>query len=176
MSWGTVFECVSAVATGGALVAAMIAARQAKQLFGIESARDEQAKEVERRSHATQISAWAATQIRSGGEPVFGVLVRNSSDDPVYDLRVSCHGFTTEETPSLRCVPPGEYFLPNVDRESSDGSTSPWDHAKPVREIRDPLRPFTTSDERGVKGLTFRDSAGVAWRRASSGELDRADA
>ena len=175
MSWGTVFEGVSAVATGGALVAAMIAARQAKQLFGIESARDEQAKEVERRSHATRISAWAAMQIRPGGEPIFGVMIRNSSDDPVYDLRAVCHGFTTGKTPSLRCIPPGEYFVPNRDQHTADGRVFRWDYAKPVAEIRDPVRPFTASDKRGVDELTFRDNSGVAWRRTAQGELARAE-
>lgn len=173
MGWDTFFEGVSAIATAGALVAAVAAAVQAKQLFGIESARDEQAKEDERRQHAKQLSAWAAMQIGRGGNIVYGVIVRNSSDDPVYDVRISCHGFTTDRVPSLSCVPPGQYFVPNRDQRKEDGRLFRWDYAKPVHEIADPVRPFTASKNRGVDEITFRDNAGAAWRRTATGELAR---
>jgi len=173
MGWDTVFEGVSAVATAGALAAAIAAAVQAKRLFGIESARDEQAKEEERRQHAKQLSAWAAVQIGRGGNIVYGVIVRNSSDDPVYDVQIWCHGFTTDRLPSLSCVPPGQYFVPNKDQLNDDGQLCRWDFAKPVDEIHDPMRPFTASTERGVDEMTFRDNSGVAWRRTATGELAR---
>lgn len=172
MGLGVVFEGISAFATAGALIAAVAAALQAKKLYDIESSRDEQAKAVDRRRHATRISAWAAMQILPGGEPIYGVVVRNSSDDPVYDLAVSCHGFTTDRAPVLRCVPPGEYFIPNKDQRKPDGRFFRWDYAKPVEEIRDPVRPFTASDSRGVDELEFRDNSGRAWRRSSRGELE----
>lgn len=174
MTWSTTFEGISAIATAGALVAAVAAGVQAKRLYVIESTRDEQTKEAERRHHATQISAWAGMQILPGGEPIFGVVVRNSSDDPAYDVRVFCHGFSTDKTPALRCVPPGVYFVPNSDQRKADGRIFRWDYMKPVAEIRDPVRPFTASDNRGVDALTFRDNSGVAWHRTARGELTRA--
>lgn len=176
MGWDTVFAGVSAVATAGALAAAIAAAVQAKRLFGVESARDEQSKESERKRHATQISAWAAMQIRRGGDIVYGVIVRNSSDDPVYDLRITSHGFTTKQVPTLHCVPHGEYFVANRDQRKSDGRVFRWDYAKPVAEVAaagDPVRPFTASGSHGVDEMTFRDNAGVAWRRTAEGVLSR---
>jgi hypothetical protein len=171
MGWGTFFEGLSALATVGALIAAIGAGKQAKRLFQIESSRDEQAQRADRRRQAARISAWAAMRIEVGGKPIYGVVVRNSSDDPVYDVRVACHGFTTERAPQLRCVPPGEYFVANVDIRKPDGKFFRWDYAKPVAEIRDPVRPFTASDNRGIDELSFRDNAGAPWRRAARGEL-----
>ncbi|PZF24687.1 hypothetical protein DEJ05_13020 [Curtobacterium sp. MCLR17_045] len=173
MGWSIFFDGISAFATAGALIAAVAAGVQAKRLYMIESARDEQSKEVARRLHATQISSWAAMQILHGGEPIYGVVVRNSSDDPVYDVRVTCHGFTTEKTPTLRCVPPGEYFVPNRDQRKPNGRFFRWDYVKPVSEIVDPVRPFTASDSRGVDELTFRGNSGVAWSRTARGSLSR---
>lgn len=167
----TFFEGLSAFATLGALVAAVYAGVQAKKLYAVESARDEQARENDRRRQASQVSAWAAMQIQTGNRLIYGVVVRNSSDDPVYDVQATCHGFTSGRTTILRCVPPGEYFLPNVLKEGRFH----WDYAKPVEEVRDPVRPFTASDHKGVDVVTFRDNIGVAWQRAARGELSTAD-
>jgi hypothetical protein len=169
MGWNLIFDGVSAIATAGALVAAIAAGLQAKRLFKIESARDDQAQQAERRRQAAQISAWAAVRIELGGEPLYGIVVRNSSNDPVYDVRISCHGFTTETTPELWCVPGGQYFVENVDTGDPHGLQ--WDYVRPVSEIRDPVRPFTASDSKGVDQVDFRDNAGLSWRRTARGEL-----
>lgn len=173
MGWSIFFDGVSAFATAGALIAAVAAGVQAKRLYVIESTRDEQSKEVARRLHATQISSWAAMEVLPSGALVYGVVIRNSSDDPVYDARVTGHGFTTEKTPTLRCVPPGEYFVANKDRRKSDGRLYRWGYMQPLTEIDHPVRPFTASDSRGVDELTFRDNSGVAWSRTARGSLSR---
>jgi hypothetical protein len=173
MGWSSFFDGVSSIATVGALIAAIAAGLQAKRLFQIESARDDQAQQAERRRQASQISAWAAVRIGHGGEPRYGIVVRNSSNDPVYDIRVSCHGFTTGATPELRCIPRGQYFVENIDTTAPDGIR--WDYAKPVKEIRDPVRPFTASDSKGVDQVTFRDNAGLPWRRTALGQLSLAN-
>lgn len=152
-------------------MAAVYAGYQAKRLYRIESARDEQARVTDRQRQATRISAWAATRIRSGGRVVFGVVVRNSSDDPVYDVQVECHGFSSPRVATLQCVPPGEYFVANL--VGSDSSHD-WDFPKPRGEIRDPMRPFTISDARGVDTIAFRDSTGTPWHRAAQGALTNA--
>ncbi|OII16921.1 hypothetical protein BIV03_04740 [Curtobacterium sp. MCBA15_016] len=162
------FEGLSAVATAGALVAAVYAGLQARRLYRVESDRDEQARAAARASQATKISAWAATRIRTGGRVLFGVVVRNSSDDPVYDVQVTCHGFSSPEVATLQCVPPGEFFVANAVDEDS---TAEWDYPKPLQEIRDPMRPFTISDARGVDAIVFRDNTGTAWHRAAQGAL-----
>ncbi|MGL3198227.1 MULTISPECIES: hypothetical protein [Curtobacterium] len=165
------FEGLSAVATAGALVAAVYAGLQARRLYRIESDRDEEARAAARASQATKVSAWAATRIRTGGRVLFGVVVRNSSDDPVYDVQVTCHGFSSPRVATLQCVPPGEYFVANT---VDEGSSAEWDYPKPVREVvGDPLRPFTISDAKGVDAITFRDNTGAGWHRAARGELTK---
>lgn len=174
MTLETIFEGISAVATAGALLAAVAAAVQARALYRIESSRDDRARQAEDRKQAARISAWAAVQLKTGGRQVHGVIVSNSSDDPVYDFQAACHGFTTVSIPALACVPPGQYFVPNEVGRADDAPAPGWSHARPVNEISsDPVRPFTVSDARGVDELYFRDSAGVLWRREASGELQR---
>lgn len=170
MGLNTFFEGLSAVATAGALLAALYAGYQAQRLFRIELQRDEQARDTERKRQATQVSAWAATRIKTREHVVFGVVVRNSSADPVYDVQVECHGFSSPRVPTLQCVPPGEFFVANT---VDDDSRAEWDFPKPLREIRDPMRPFTISDERGVDAITFRDNTGAGWHRAARGELTK---
>lgn len=169
MGLNTFFEGLSAVATACALLAALYAGYQAQRLFRIELGRDEKARDADRKRQATQVSAWAATRIKTGGRIIFGVVIRNSSDDPVYDVQVECHGFTSPQVPTLQCVPPGEFFAANTVEEDA---TAEWDYPKPVREVvGDPLRPFTISDARGVDAITFRDNTGAGWHRAARGEL-----
>ena len=170
MGLSTFFEGLSAVATSGALIAAVYAGVQAKRLYRIESARDEQARDAGRKRQATQVSAWAATRIRTAGRIVFGVVIRNSSDDPVYDVQVECHGFSSSPVASLQCVPPGEFFVANTVQEDA---AAEWDYPKPLSEINDPMRPFTISDARGVDAITFRDNTGAGWHRAARGELTK---
>ncbi|WP_146245941.1 hypothetical protein [Curtobacterium sp. MCPF17_001] len=157
------FDGLSAIATTVALAAAMFAGFQAQRLYRIESGRDEQARHAERKRQATQVSAWAAARIRTAGRVVFGVVIRNSSDDPVYDLQVQCHGFSSPRVATLQCVPPGEFFVGNTIEEDS---MTEWDYPNALPEIHDPVRPFTISDARGVNTITFRDNTGAGWRRA----------
>lgn len=184
----TFWNAVNAIATSLALVAALGAAWQATKLYRIETERDERSqradrrrddaderdREREKREHASQISAWAAMRILHGGVPVFGIVVRNSSNDPIYDAEATCHGFTTEASPRLHCVPPGEYFVENTPRVTY-GKQHAWDYLKPVHEIADPVRPFTASENKRVDSLTFRNNVGTRWRRAARGELTVVD-
>lgn len=170
MGLNTFFEGLGSVATAGALIAAVYAGLQARRLYRIESGRDEQARDAERKRQASQVSAWAATRIKTRERVIFGVVIRNSSDDPVYDVQVECHGFTTPRVPTLQCVPPGEFFVANA---VEDDSKAEWDYPKPLREIRDPMRPFTISDARGVDTTIFRDNTGAGWHRAARGELTK---
>lgn len=174
MGWDTFFEGVSAIATAGALAAAVAAGVQAKRLFKIESDRDAKAQRSDEQRQASHVSAWAAVRVGHRGIPSFGVIVRNSSQDPVYDVRVTGHGFSTRGTPQLWCVPPGEYFVENIDVEKPDGRVFHWDFAKTLREVRDPVRPFSASDNVAVDQITFRDNSGVSWKRTAKGELTMA--
>lgn len=110
-------------------------------------------------------------QILHGGALIYGIVVRNASHDPVYDLRATCHGFTRDRMPTMQCVPPGEYFIANTSIRKSDGRIFQWDYAKPREEIADPVRPFTASRKLGVDMLTFRDRAGLDWVRTPEGAL-----
>jgi len=170
MGLNTFFEGLSAVATACALLAALYAGYQAQRLFRLELGRDEQTRDAERKRQATQVSAWAATRIKTRERVIFGVVVRNSSDDPIYDVQVECHGFSSPRVPTLQCVPPGEFFVANT---FEDDSKTEWDYPKPLQEIRDPMRPFTISDARGIDAVMFRDSAGAGWHRAARGELTK---
>ena len=162
------FDGLSSVATACALLAALYAGYQAQRLFRIELGRDEKVRDADRKRQATQVSAWAATRIQTAGRVIFGVVIRNSSDDPVYDVQVECHGFSSPRVASLQCLPPGEFFVANTVQEDA---AAEWDYPKPLAEIKDPMRPFTISDARGVDAITFRDNTGTGWHRAARGEL-----
>ncbi|ROS62644.1 hypothetical protein EDF38_1756 [Frigoribacterium sp. PhB160] len=163
---------IAAVATVGALLAAVRAVGDAKKLFNIESKRDQTAAEDRERQQASKINAWSALRLLRNDIQGFGVIVSNSSEEPVYDVKVAVGGFRTAHAPTLACVPPGQVFVEQK-RVMVEVDTFHWDYAKPVTEFADPLRPFSASQSKRVTGVMFTDSSGRQWRRSETGQLER---
>jgi hypothetical protein len=166
---------IAAIATFGALIAAVAAGLQAKKLYAIESGRDKEAADGRARLQASRINAWACLRLQQGDVQAFGVIVANSSDEPVYNVKVVVDGFTNKNMSTLTCVPPGQYFVENRLIDKGDRRLD-WDYAKPTSEFRDPLRPFSASESKKVLSTSFTDSAGQSWKRDLAGGLSRAKA
>jgi hypothetical protein len=115
--WGDVATWVLAATTFLAFVAAGAAALVAYRLLVVENQRDAAAAterkarlDAEKRAQAEKIAAWYGTWRLKGGfasptgtgividPPVWGATLRNASDLPVYDVRIS---FCIAGDPSL---------------------------------------------------------------------------
>jgi len=172
MNSDSIASWIAAVATFGALIAAIAAGLQAKKLYNIESGRDKEAADSRARLQASKINAWAGLRLQRGDLQAFGVIVANSSDEPVYNVKVVVDGFTTMSMSTLTCVPPGQYFVENRSIVKGEKRFQ-WDYAKPTSEYGDPLRPFSASGSKKVLSMAFTDSAGQSWKRDSAGGLSR---
>jgi len=167
---GTTADWVAAIATAGALVAAIGAGLQANKLYRIESRRDAVARRARSREQASKVNAWSVIKVNPGVANTFGVVVANSSTDPVYDVSIEVHNYSTTEVPTLACVPPGSYFLEDC-KSKGAGRSSNWTYAAAVDECDEPLRPFTASENKKVTSVRFTDSSGRAWKREKNGTL-----
>jgi hypothetical protein len=163
---------VAALATVGALLAAGYAVRDAKKLFRIETDRDVTAAEEREGRQASKVNAWSALRLLRKDAQTFGVIVSNSSEEPVYNVKITVGGFRTNHAPTLACVPPGQLFLEQK-RFMEEGDTFHWYFAKPVGEFVDPIRPFSASKSKRVTNISFTDSYGRQWSRSETGQLGR---
>lgn len=76
---GSIAEWVAAIATLGALLAALYAGQQAAKIVQVEQKRDAERDAAARRAQAEQVAAWGR-----GGK----VYVLNSSNVPIYNIRL----------------------------------------------------------------------------------------
>jgi hypothetical protein len=139
--------------------AAERSAQASEDLTAIESERDEQATDDQRRAQASRISGWyGQTVYRSdlpGGKSrrFWKATVRNSSDLPVYDVRVEFHKVVAGDGPlpqSVEGTHKGVAVLPPGEDWQLDGPDDDRDNAV---------------------ALTFRDAAGIIWYRDAHGLL-----
>jgi hypothetical protein len=167
MNIGELAALISAVASLGALSAAIAAALQTKKLFGIESGRD-QIAEAERRQlqaernrqQASCISAWVLLRkVPNDPERAFLVIAaRNASELPIYALRLAVFDSSGREivAEQVAVLPPEDtpLELPQVAlcdyRFASDAASM---QALAVQ-------------------LTFLDASGRAWCRDVRGVLE----
>ncbi|WP_460801677.1 hypothetical protein [Microbacterium sp. GXF6406] len=166
MQLGSFADIVTALTAIGALIAAVLGARHAKQLFIVEANRDEHAAERERQNQASKAFAWVASRIGADAT-TYGVVVVNSSEQAIYDVEVRVAGAKgNERTPiTLTVLPPGAYYL----GESSESYG--WEFASRLRSFDDEIRPVTKSKQRGITAMTFRDSSNLTWGRDREGKL-----
>jgi len=126
----------------------------------------ERAGEGERRSQAAQVAAWFG-HTTSGPEPgnVWGAIIRNASDLPILDVRVSFH-YIQEKWPGgdwepvLRGSPPEKIRVipPRTDRF--------YEIPEQVRGMIDQV-----DDSIYVVSIEFTDAAGSRWERDPRGAL-----
>lgn len=164
---------VSALAAIGALGAAVWAGRSAKQLYLVESRRDEVAAEREAAEAARRVSAWIAIHLPNGRSDdqgrVDGMILTNAGTTPIFDIEVTSNDYTgrAQRDLHLSVLPPGEYF-------TQTESTYGWTFPDPTKAFSGLIRPITRKEEWRVTGLTFMDASGLRWRRDETGRLDRA--
>jgi hypothetical protein len=148
----------------GVLLVAAVAAF-ALLLYLREAERSGRAEAVrldeERRAQASRVCGWYGRADGPAG-PVFGALLRNASELPVYDVVVEFHFTSPRLDGSVwtlargqskrRLVPPGESFIPAPDAM--------------LREVVE-ADPFVVS-------LSFRDAGNRRWLRDPDGVLSEA--
>jgi hypothetical protein len=156
---GSIADWVAAIATGGALIAAIYAGQQAAQIVNVERRRDDQLEANQRRAQAEQIAAWG-----SG----ISTYLTNASELPVYDVQLN---FTIGKQATGLCIAllvPTQR-IPNptqfaVVQEAWNRATSARIHGVPEPRTR--------------VSIAFTDAAGVRWERDFQGrlrELTRSD-
>jgi arabinogalactan oligomer/maltooligosaccharide transport system substrate-binding protein len=184
VQWGDVPTWLGAVATFVALAFAAIAARAARDVYRIESHRDEDAevdrrsRDLEnRRSQAAKVSGWCGyggvTLTGKTIDRIQGLLLRNASELPVFDLttRYFVRQGANTYAPVVRV--PASAQWPDGHKGWVIPILPPQDHAVffSIPEevfagvhanLRDTIAP----------GLTFRDADGVRWQRHPSGALE----
>ncbi|WP_419817620.1 hypothetical protein [Glaciibacter flavus] len=169
MTMGTLPDWIAAAAALGALFAAISAGRQAKRLFDIERGRDHAVEERRSRSQAESVAAWVAAQITDPKPISYGVVVRNASEDVVYDIDVKVSDKFDRDVSNLhlQILPPGSFYVAQAGKD--------WAFAAEVQSFSEEIRPVTKSAKIGILNLEFRDAAGSKWRRVNSGLLEPAD-
>jgi arabinogalactan oligomer / maltooligosaccharide transport system substrate-binding protein len=188
-SWGDVATWVLAATTLLAFAAVVFAGLVAYQLLTVESARDMRAeeerterREADRRGQAAKVSAWYGTWrsrpiFRGAAQspmpewPVWGAVIRNSSDLPVYDVRVS-FSVAADAAAGLGWRPRERYSSPGLIPLVPPG-------AEERNEIPDDVRKVEAAGGTELKWLVaiqFTDAAGTRWLRDARGRLTPADA
>lgn len=160
--WGDIPTWVSAIGTLVALAFAAVAARSAIKVYEIESRRDrvhadERKRQLEfvRRAQAAMVSAWWGTQTGSDGVSRWGAFVRNASETPIYQTRVSVvKVFEPDISDSF-----GISVLPPTADPAFYPSTV-WVSSAAERDVPD----FRVE-------MTFTDSVGIRWIRDQQGKL-----
>jgi arabinogalactan oligomer/maltooligosaccharide transport system substrate-binding protein len=159
VQWGDVPAWISAVATAGAFAGAIVAAKAAYKLYNIESARDQEAARERRLDQARRISVWYGLTIYRedlpGGKSrkFWKATVRNSSELPVYAVRVEFHEAVAQEGSPSTSVEPNHTDIPLLPPETIQidaPDDSKHDYMVAVR---------------------FRDAGGIVWYRDTQGLL-----
>lgn len=167
MQLGSLADIVIALTAIGALIAAIIGAGHARRLFGIEAGRDNAATARETQAQASKVFAWVASRI--GESTTYGVVVVNSSEQAIYDVKARVtDAYESERYPiQLTILPPGAYYL----GESPEAYG--WEFASRLRSFDDEIRPVTKSRKRRILAMSFRDSSNLTWKRDAEGLLAR---
>ncbi|SDD77061.1 sugar ABC transporter substrate-binding protein [Glycomyces harbinensis] len=158
MDWSNIPNWISSVSSMAALLFAAVAAVAARNVYKIESARDQanaelraERESMERRDQAALVSAWWGYSSDAGRPALdWGVFIRNASETPVYDAKFSVLSL---DDPNL-----GERFEMAVLPPA----------AEPV------FRPIALTAPNSTEfrvEATFTDSSGQRWIRDKQGRL-----
>jgi len=167
MELGSLADVVTALTAIGALVAAIIGARHASRLFAVEAKRDRSTAEREKQAQASRVFAWVAARIIDRDSAKYGVVVVNSSEQAIYDVKVRVIGANAVERSAitLAFLPPGSFYL----EESHEAYG--WKFASRIETITDEIRPVAKAKKRSIAGMWFRDSSNLKWTRDETGIL-----
>jgi len=169
---GSLAEWISALGAIGALAAAIWAAKTSVKLFAIETGRDELAAAKDERRQASGIAAWCVG--RNDGPGKRGILIRNSSDDPVHDVTIeSTYAPKKDLEPepqaplTLAILPPGDYI-------AEEHPKFHWDFPEYREAADDQLQPIMKNPQWMVTAIRFTDAHGNTWER-QGGALTKID-
>jgi hypothetical protein len=159
---------LTAIATWGALVAAVFAGVTAKRLYDADRERDLKAAVAERSRQASQVVGWAswtnysrvALKLPEGGTSRVNLAVRNASGVPVYDVSVDywCRGEHLGGQTFSVLSPTGEDPHHREIKAAGVGAL-----------VAKPRDPDARLDIRVA--IEFTDALGVRWRRDPAGRL-----
>ncbi|GAB77129.1 hypothetical protein [Austwickia chelonae] len=156
-------EMISAISGLGALFVATWAGITAFHIQQIERQRDAIAEKERLSSSATGVSAWTAIQLE-GDIRKSGILLRNISTMPIYDVCISSKDRNGAPEPPIKLctVPPGEYFIERVN------TSYHWAFPDAPTGI---IRPIMNKKDWAVAFINFTDSSGREWQREQNGSL-----
>jgi arabinogalactan oligomer/maltooligosaccharide transport system substrate-binding protein len=163
VSWGDVPSWITTVGGLFALIFAAVAAITANRVYRIESQRDtvnaaERRREADarRRTQAALVSAWSGSRAIDNKSPDWGIFIRNASETPVHQARVSVvkeHDPDTRSDFDLVVLPP-----------TAEPAFYPNDIWSVSLQDMFPATNFRVE-------MSFTDSAGLRWFRDGDGGL-----
>lgn len=175
---GTTPEWISVIVAAAALAAAIWAGLTSKRLFDVERNRDKIALERREKEQASEIAAWCVTHDTPAGLPSpKGLLIHNSSNAPVFDVKVqstysrSKRGNPENQKPlEMSVLTPGDYA-------TLEDVHYPWQFPETQSMVEEKvgskLRPVTNNPGWMVTKIEFVDSYGTSWLRDVRGQLLR---
>lgn len=133
---------------------------QAQEFRRAAAERDHDAQE-RRRAQASQVYVWEAlVHVEANGQVTPGmtveVYVRNTSLQPIYDLRIQWHAFTSD-----RRVPTDDTYREPIIMPGAE-----------TRSRAMTLSGFLAEPSDATALVTFRDRGGVWWRARPDGRLE----
>lgn len=178
---GTWPEWIEALATAAAFLAAAVAALYAAGVFSLEEARDRRREVAEHQAQAELVAVWLARGVGTSSGPElsrqYEVQVRNASDLPIFDLRISA---SITMTFGGRRLPHKAAFaaqlLPPTDAPQGIArGTAVWTVPADVHALPHETRKEVLSTRRETQAITytFRDSGGRRWARDDEGRLSQ---
>lgn len=203
--WGSYPEWISAITAIGALIFAATAWIRAKKMLQLEQRRDGKALDRERECQARCIAAWVVgvrwlpevkEQVMENdrkyrddeeAEPSgVGVMIANSSDAPVYDVRVEFGNPMDTDVAAVRAevptLPPGQWIKVLREHARQRILTGAADELDALDHQRswvflqgeqsfESTTPLADARKYGVVGIEFTDSRENRWRRDVRGRL-----
>lgn len=97
----------------------------------------------------------------------YGIILRNSSPNLVYDVEVVAKSkYTVTYAPlKLTCLPPGTHWA------AWDSNSKDWAFPVDSSVVPHELRPVAMSGKLGIQLLRFRDAGDGVWSREEQGAL-----
>ena len=117
-----------------------------------------------RREQAAKVASWCAVYFDEDGSRSNGLVIRNGSEAPIYDLKVESNDFAGNSKPRLQLhvLPPGDYFA------AETGDSYRWAFPEHAQALNGLVRPITKKPEWRVTGFSFKDAQDVCWERTDS--------
>lgn len=167
LAWGDVPTWLASLGGIGALIAASIAAKASLNVLKIESQRDQDADERAQRAQADLVAAWLVHD--GDGLDDWAIQIQNDSNVPVYFFNAEIWGglYISEVLgrTGMLVLPPGSVTVRVPELRY-------WATRHLPPDALDECTPNEVLNSFFV-GITFRDAAGVTWRRSETGVLNR---